>query len=460
MVTDAIGNLDNAAAACVSDAIILGLQEHIHTDNRRKIRKICTGLSDADIAEVLAKIDRDDAVSLIETLGKSLNADVFAILDNDVCTAVFAQMTDNHVATILNKMESDDALDLIADLDDVAQQKILKTLSKKMRATLEEGLTFPEDSAGRLMQRELISIPEFWTVGKTLDFLRAAKNGIPDHFYDIMIVDPMHHVVGEVPAGRILCAPRQAKLKDLCLEHMHPIKATMDQEDVAHIFRREGLVSAPVINDDHRLIGVITIDDIVGVIDEEAQEDLLKLGGISTDDIYRDVLRTTRSRFSWLAINLITAIMASIVIALFETTLDQIVALAILMPIVASMGGNAGTQTLTVAVRALATKELSAANAWRVIGKELSVGLLNGISFAVIIGCVTWLWFSNPALGIIIAAAMMINLIVAGFFGAIIPIILARYNMDPAIASSVFLTTLTDMVGFFAFLGLAAVFLV
>jgi magnesium transporter len=359
---------------------------------------------------------------------------------------------------ILNQLESDDALNLIEDLDEDFQQQILKSLSKSMRAAIEEGLTFPEDSAGRLMQRSMIAVPQFWTVGKTIDFLRASKD-IPDNFYDVIVVDPMHHVVGEVPVGRILRAARGTKIEDLALENAHAVRASVDQEEVAFLFRREGLVSAPVINDDNRLIGVITVDDIVDVIDEEAEEDFLKIGGIANIDIYRPVWDTTKSRFFWLCLNMLTAIAASIVIGLFEATLERVVALAILMPIVASMGGNAGTQALTVAVRALATKDLSSTNAWRIIGKEALVGTLNGVSFAMISGVVAWLWFDDILLGLVIGFAMVINLMVAGLSGASIPIILDRYGLDPALSSSIFLTTITDIIGFFAFLGLAALVL-
>jgi len=443
----------------VLDDLIRALSGSISQENTAEIIQTCAPLSAADIAEVISKLGIEKSLPLVRALDDAINPDVYVYLDNDIVTKLFEDLDDAYIASILNQMDSDDALDLIEDLDEDAQQKILKTLSRKMRVTLEEGLTFPEDSAGRLMQRHLVAVPQFWTVGKTLDFLRAARESVPEHFYGIFVVDPMHHVVGEVPAGRILRAPRSTKMSDITLDDVHLIKADRDQEDVAHIFRREGLVSAPVVNEDNRLIGVITVNDIVDVIDEEAEEDLLKLGGVSNDDIYRDVLKTTRSRFSWLAVNLLTAILASIVISLFEATIDQVVALAVLMPIVASMGGNAGTQALTVAVRAIATKEISASNAWRVIGKEVIVGTLNGFFFAIIIGVVTWLWFSSLTLGLIISVSMVLNLIIAGFSGASIPILLDRYGLDPAVSSSVFLTTVTDVIGFFAFLGLAAMFL-
>tara|TARA_B100000686_G_scaffold354260_1_gene463550 strand:- start:2565 stop:3956 length:1392 start_codon:yes stop_codon:yes gene_type:complete len=444
----------------VSDDFITRLREELNGENFAEVREECLPLSAADTAEILSKIDFDHALQLVDVLGEDMSSDVYAYLDNDLVTRMFANMSDWDVASIINQMESDDALDLIEDLDEETQGKILLTLSSKMRAALEEGLTFPEDSAGRLMQRTMVAVPQFWTVGKTLDYLRVAKDSLPDNFYDIIIVDPMHHVVGEVPAGKILKAQRTARMSDLALDNFHPVKAETDQEDVAHLFRREALVSAPVVNEDNRLIGVITVDDIVGVIDEEAEEDLLKLAGMSDTHIYRDVLYTARSRFSWLAVNLLTAIAASIVIGFFEGTINQIVALAVLMPIVASMGGNAGMQAMTVAVRGLATKELSRANAHKIIGKEVLVGAINGASFAIITGIVTALWFQNPALGMIIATAMVLNLIVAGFSGASIPVLLDRFGMDPAVSSSVFLTTVTDVIGFFAFLGLAAMFLV
>lgn len=445
----------------VSDDFIRRLQDLFDQGGQTpEIRSAMQDLSAADMAEIISKIGFDRALELIDIMGEQLSPDVYVYLDNDLVTRLFENMPDWDVASIINQLESDDALDLIEDLDEEAQAKILRTLSTKMRAALEEGLTFPEDSAGRLMQRSMVAVPQFWTVGKTLDYLRVAKDSLPNDFYDIIVVDPMHHVVGEVPAGRILKAQRTARIADLALDNFHPVLAETDQEEVAHLFRREGLVSAPVVNEDNRLIGVITVDDIVDVIDEEAQEDLLKLAGMSDTHLYKDVLYTTRARFYWLAVNLLTAIAASIVIGLFEGTIQQIVALAILMPIVASMGGNAGTQAMTVAVRGLATKELSKANAHKIIGKEVVVGALNGISFAIIIGIVTWLWFHSAALGLIIGAAMVLNLIVAGFSGAAIPVLLDRLGLDPAVSSSVFLTTVTDVIGFFAFLGLAAAFLI
>jgi magnesium transporter len=335
----------------------------------------------------------------------------------------------------------------------------IQKLSAKNRVTVEEGLTFGEDSAGRLMQREFVAIPQFWTVGKTIDYLRAMGEDLPQDFFDLFIIDPSYHILGTVPLNKLVRSVRSEKIDVLIGEQdLHIIPATMDQEDVARIFRREALVSAPVTDETNRLIGVITVDDIVDVITEEAEEDILRLAGVGNNatDIYHDVLNTTKSRFSWLSVNLLTAILASMIIGMFDATIEQIVALAVLMPIVASMGGNAGTQTLTIAVRALATKELSRTNMARMIGKETLVGLINGLAFAVIAAFITLFWFEQPVLAVIIAIAMIINLITAGLFGIGIPVLLNSIGIDPALASSVFLTTITDIVGFFAFLGLAA----
>lgn len=436
---------------------IAALLENDHID---EVRQACLGLSPPDLADLLAKLDPDNRRKSVDVLDEDIDPETFAYMDEGVRTGILRDMDAARVALIVKELDSDDALRLIEDLDDTKQKEILRSLSRKVRAVVEEGLTFPEESAGRLMQREFVAIPQFWTVGKTLDYLRAAGETLPEDFYDIFVLDPMHKVVGTVRVGQVLRSRRAVKIDDIIHESRAVIPAEMDQEEVAFIFRRDGLISAPVVDENGRLIGVITVDDVVDVIDREAQEDILRLAGVdSSSDIYRAVMGTAQSRFLWLAINLVTAVAASAVIGLFEGTIQQIVALAVLMPIVASMGGNAGTQTLTVAVRALATKELSSANAWRVITKELIVGCINGFLFAVITGVVTWLWFSSPLLGAIIAAAMIVNLIVAGFSGVIIPIGLARIGFDPAVSSAVFLTTVTDVIGFFAFLGLAALFL-
>lgn len=452
-----IANEASDTALCgLSDDVIHDIIGALKEENRKDIKEKCDSLSAVDIAELIEKIPADLRNLLISVLGKRINPEVFTHVDHDLSTMILQHMNPSGVATILNALESDDALDLITDFDTNFQKDTLRCLSTKMRVAVEEGLTFPEDSAGRLMQRELVAVPEFWTVGKTVDYLRAANHALPTDFYDLFIVDPMHHVVGKVPISQILKSKRSVKINNLIKEDTdHTISADVDQEEVAHLFRRYRLVSAPVVNENNRLIGVITVDDIVEVLDEEAEEDFLKLGGVAHDDIYSAAITTAKSRFSWLAVNLMTAIAASLVIGIFEGTIKELVALAVLMPIVASMGGNAGTQTLTVTIRALATRELSSANARRVIGKEFIVGVINGILFALLIGCLVSWWFSNSLLGGVIGMAMVINLIVAGLSGITIPLILNKFDLDPAISSAIILTTVTDMLGFFAFLGLA-----
>jgi magnesium transporter len=310
------------------------------------------------------------------------------------------------------------------------------------------------------MQREVVAVPTFWTVGQTIEFLRRCAERDPDRlpadFYDIYVVDPAFHPVGSIPLSRLLRSRQTTPVTELMTTSLRMLNTGTDQEEVAFLFRQRDLTSAPVVNTEGRLVGVVTIDDVVDVIDEEFEDDIMHLGGVSGDDLYRHTFTTVRLRFSWLLVNLATAVLASLVIGLFEATIEQVVALAVLMPIVASMGGNAGTQTLTVAVRALAMKELTTANALRVIGKELMVGIINGSLFAVIAGGIAWLWFGSALISLVIGLAMIANLIVAALAGAAIPLLLERLQIDPAVASAVFLTTLTDVVGFFVFLGLAA----
>jgi magnesium transporter len=444
----------------LTDTEIRNIADAVHAQDSYTVHEVLNDLSPVDTAELIAKVTEEDRNELLAMYGDVLEPTVFTEMDQELSRSCLSTMPAHNVAEIISSLESDDALGLIENLDDDAQKEIIHKLSAKTRVALEEGLSFPEDSAGRLMQREVVAVPNFWNVGKTLDYLRAASNDLPDDFFDIFVIDPSYHIVGQIPLNRLTRNGRMEKLEDLIIETTHPIPAETDQEEVAHLFRRDNILSAPVIDIEGRLIGVITIDDIVDVIDEEAQEDILKMAGVEQGDLYRAVLSTTGSRFRWLFINLLTAIVASIVISFFDATIEQIVALAVLMPIVASMGGNAGTQALTIAVRALATKELSGANTTRVIWKETLVGTLNGTAFALIIGILAALWFASPMLGIVIAMAMVINLFAAGLFGAAIPILLERNGSDPAVASTVLLTTVTDVIGFFAFLGLASLLLI
>lgn len=443
----------------LTDENIKNIVEAVESQDADTVTTALEDLSAADTAELISKIGNDNRDELLTMYAETLSPECFLEMDSELQRATLSAMPAHQVAAIISELESDDALELIVSLDQDRQNKIIRKLSAKLRVVLEEGLSFPEDSAGRLMQREVVAVPELWTAGKTIDYLRAANNDLPEEFFDIFVISPNYHVIGQISLGRLVRAKRTTKINELLHEEITQVPATMDQEDVAHLFRREDIISAPVVDDEGRLIGAITIDDIVDVIDDEAQEDILKMAGVDQGDFYRATMATTGTRFRWLFVNLLTAILASIVISFFDATIEELVALAVLMPIVASMGGNAGTQALTVAVRALATRELSETNTWRMIWKETLVGSLNGFAFAVITGTVATLWFSNPMLGAVIGAAMIINLFVAGFFGAVIPIYLEKAGKDPAVASTVFLTTVTDIVGFFAFLGLAALFM-
>ncbi|MBX2834920.1 MAG: magnesium transporter [Micavibrio sp.] len=443
----------------LSDEEIREISDAVHAQDSDTVHAVLDELNPADTAELISKVTPNDRDELIAMYGDALSAEVFTELDPELAKSCLSTMPAKQVADIISNLESDDALDLIIALDDDQQKDIIRKLSAKTRIALEEGLSFPEESAGRLMQREIVAVPFFWTAGKTIDYIRSATGDLPEDFFDIFVIDPAYHVKGHVPLNKLVRASRGEKLESILAEYTQSIPAIMDQEEVAHLFRRDNILSAPVVDENGRLLGVITIDDIVDVIDEEASEDLLRMAGVDQSDLYRAIWSTTGTRFRWLFVNLLTALFASGIISLFDTTIEEIVALAILMPIVASMGGNAGTQALTVAVRAIATKELSGSNTWRIIWKETLVGTLNGAAFAVITGIVAALWFTNFQLGIVIAISMVVNLFVAGFFGAGIPIILNHYGSDPAISSTVFLTMVTDVVGFFAFLSLAALIL-
>ena len=424
-----------------------------------RVRELVRELHASDAADLLEHLSPDDRVRVVDILRDDFDPDILSELDETVRDHVVDRLGVEELAAVIVEMESDDALEVIEELDEDEQQRVLDAIPAGDRTLIEEGLGYPEDSAGRLMQREVMTVPEYWNVGQTIDFMRqAAEAGDDTHpaqFYDIFVVDPAHRPLGAIPLSRLLRSGRTVDVRDIMETEMKVLGVTTDQEDVALVFRRRDLVSAPVIDDAGRLVGAITIDDVVDVIDEEHEEDLMRMGGVREDDLYDATVDTTRARFGWLLVNLGTAILASMVIGLFDATIEQMVALAVLMPIVASMGGNAGTQTLTVVVRALAMKELTQTNAARVIGKELLVGCFNGALFAGLTGVVAWIWFGGVALGVVIGLAMIVNMVIAGLAGSTIPLMLDRAGIDPAVASSVFLTTITDVVGFFVFLGLA-----
>ena len=413
----------------------------------------------ADVADLFEALDADHRDTLIDAVKTVIDPEAFAEIDEDLREAVLDKLEPEELATALTALDTDDVIEIIEDMDAADQEDILARLPEADSVLIRRGLEYDEDSAGRLMQRQLLAIPAYWTVGDAIDFMRSSPD-IPEDFYDIFIVDPRHRPLGSLPLSRLLRNRRGMHVNDIMSSDITPMPVDMQQDKLADIFRRQDLVSAPIVDASGKLVGVVTIDDIVDVIDEEHEEDVMRLGGLTGDDLYRAAFETTKSRFPWLLTNLATAVCASLVIAQFDATIEAIVALAVLMPIVASMGGNAGTQTLTVVVRALATRELSRGNALRLIGKEVIVGMANGAAFAIVTGVMVWLWFGDPMLGGVIGTAMIINMVSAGLFGAAIPVVLERLKIDPAIASTVLLTTVTDVVGFFAFLGLAAAVLI
>ncbi len=443
----------------VTDELVRTCEAAVLEGRFDELDRLTEPLHASDLADLVEGVHGDARARLIDYLRQSLDPETLAHLDEVVLEDVLDAMEPAEVAAAITELDTDDAVDVIEDLPAEDQRQILANLSPSDRALLAEALTFPEDSAGRLMQRETVTVPESWTVGDTIDYMRSRAAVLPRDFYDVFIVDIDRRPVGVVPLSRLMRNQRDVKIADIMRVDLHPVPLTMDQEEVALMFRQYGLVSAAVVDSGGRLAGVITADDVVHVVDQEAEEDLMRLGGVREDDFYEAVLDTTRARFPWLLINLATAIIASVFIGFFDQTIQKVVALAILMPIVASMGGNAGTQTLTVAVRALAMKELTSTNAKRVVSKEVFVGSINGLLFAGVMGPVAWLWFGDVAIGGVIAAAMIINLVAAGFVGIATPMVLERFGIDPAVASTVALTTITDVVGFVAFLGLAALVL-
>jgi len=454
---------DEAVLELASGRLENDVVEALAAGDGARVKELIAPLHYADVADLLEHLSAEERHALIDVIRDDFDAEILSELDETVRDEIIEWLGIADVAAAVAELESDDAVQIIEELDEAEQRKVLEAIPAGERTLIEEGLAYPEDSAGRLMQRELVTVPSFWNVGQTIDFMRHSAdqedNALPAVFYDIFVVDPAHKPVGAVPLSRLLRTRRPVPVTEIMDAEMKLIPVETDQEDVAFLFRQRDLVSAPVVDDSGRLVGAITIDDVVDVIHEELEEDIMRMGGVREDDLYSAAVDTTRARFSWLVVNLATAILASLVIGFFQGTIEQMVALAVLMPIVASMGGNAGTQTMTVAVRALAMKELTRTNTMRVIGKELLVGGFNGILFAALTGVVAWVWFGSPALGVVIALAMIINMVVAGLAGTTIPLVLERAGIDPAVASGVVLTTITDVVGFFAFLGLAALIL-
>ncbi|MPY76810.1 MAG: magnesium transporter [Alphaproteobacteria bacterium] len=441
-----------------TEAVVREIRKALAENHPEAVGELVRPFHAADLADLFEQLNTEERAMLVSLVGTDVDPEFFSYLDYAVREDVIDDLDTEQLATVVQELDTDDAIDLIEDLDAEDQAELLQAIPAEDRALYEDALRYPEDSAARLMNREVATVPSFWSVGQTIDYMRSDAE-LPSTFYDIYIIDPSHRPIGALPVSRLLRTDRPVPVSEIMSTDLKIIPATMDQEDVAFLFRQYGLASAPVVDDSDRLIGVITVDDVVDVIEEEHEEDILKLGGVSEDDLYHAVVGTTLARFPWLLLNLATAFIAANVIGLFDASIEKVVALAVLMPIVASMGGNAGTQTLTIAVRALAVKELTPANALRIIFKEVFVGSINGVVFAILVGLAAWLWFGNPLIGAVIGAAMIINLMVAALAGILIPLTMDKIGADPAVGSSVFVTTITDVVGFFSFLGLATIVL-
>jgi magnesium transporter len=421
-------------------------------------RALVEDLRAPDLADVIELLSPDQRIELIQAFGTEFNFEVFSEIDESVRDQLSEALPNEYLARAVNELDTDDAAYIIEGLEESDKEEVLSQLSTSDRAALERNLEYPEETAGRLMQAHFVAVAPYWTVGQVIDYMRETDD-LPDSFSEIFVVDPSFRVLGSVELSRLLRTKRHVPIETLMETDRHVVLATEDQEEVARQFKRYDLFSVPVVDENQRLVGVVTVDDVVEVLDEEADEDMKKLAGVGDESLTDSVLETVRSRVPWLIVNLGTAILASFVISQFDATIEQMVALAVLMPIVASMGGNAGTQTMTVTVRALATSKLSSVNAPRIITREAFVGILNGLVLSIIMAGVVFLWFGSGKLGAVIAAAIVINLFVAALVGILVPLIFDRLELDPAPASGVFVTMMTDCVGFFAFLGLATIFL-
>ena len=428
--------------AAIADRDLLYLRQHV------------AGLHASEMGDLLEAIQQDQRRALVSLLGDDFDLSALTEVDEAIRLDIVEHLPNERIAAALGEMDSDDAVYILEDLDQEDQEEILSKLPFTERVRLRRSLDYPESTAGRRMQTEFVAVPPFWTVGQTIDYMREDAD-LPESFTQIFVIDPTFKLLGALDLDRVLRTKRSVKIETIMRDTNHPVPAEMDQEEAAQLFEQYDLLSAAVVDENNRLVGVLTIDDVVDVIQEEAEEDLMRLGGVGDEELSDSIIDASRSRVVWLLVNLVTAFLAASVISLFDATIQQIVALAVLMPIVAGMGGNAGSQTMTVTVRALATRNLDIHNAFRVIRREAGVGLLNGLLFGVLIGLAAGAWFQDVNLGGIIAVAMLINMIAAALAGIMIPLLLDRFGADPAVSSAVFVTTVTDVIGFFTFLGLA-----
>ncbi|HLP67933.1 MAG TPA: magnesium transporter [Rhizobium sp.] len=418
------------------------------------LRQRVARLHESELGDLIEAIQPEQRLALVRLLGDDFDLTALTEVDEAIRLQIVDQMSNEQIAAAIGDLDSDDAVYILEDLDHEDREEILAKLPFTERVRLRRALDYPESSAGRRMQTEFVAVPPFWTVGQTIDYMRD-EDDLPESFTQIFVIDPTFKLLGTVDLDRILRTKRQMKIETIMRETSHAIPAEMDQEEAAQLFEQYDLLSAAVVDENDRLVGVLTIDDVVDVIQEEAEEDLLRLGGVGDEELSDSVVETSRSRVPWLAVNLVTAFISASVISLFEGTIEQVVALAILMPIVAGMGGNAGSQTMTVTVRALATRNLDIHNAWRVARREAGVGLINGMLFGTLVGVVAAIWFRDVSIGGIITTAMLINMFAAAMAGITIPVLLHRSGTDPAVSSAVFVTAITDTTGFLSFLGLA-----
>jgi magnesium transporter len=429
--------------------------EAVQKGDAATLRELGAELHEADMGDLLEALEPDLRPRLIELLGPDFDFTALTEVDDTVRDEILEELPPETVAEGVRDLDSDDAAELLEDLPKQDQDEILGQLPAHERFAVERLLKYPEDTAGRRMQTEFIAVPPFWTVGQTIDYMRDTPD-LPDRFFELYVVDPAYQFQGVIALDRLLRTKRPVAISELVQAERHKVHATDDLEEVARLFEHYNLIAAPVVDDSDRLVGVIMVDDVVDIITKEADEDVKALGGVSRDEELSDSVWTiARSRFPWLLANLATALLASLVIRQFEDAISKMVALAVLMPIVASMGGNAGTQTMTVAVRAIATRDLNPSNSWRFLRRELLVGVINGMSFAIIMGTIAAVWFNIADLGLVIGLAMLTVLAVAALGGLVIPVVLDRLGVDPAVSSGPFVTTITDVVGFAAFLGIA-----
>jgi len=411
----------------------------------------------ADAADIIENLNQNDRENLIKLNNFKIDPEVFVELNESVQSEIITYLSSDSIVTILKNLESDDAIKILENVEEKDKNIILSSLPPKDRFALLESLSYPEDSAARIMQREFTAIPSNWSVGQTIDYLRENKE-LPEEFLEIFIVDEEFKPIGTVPSSKVLRTPRDSKMISIMSESQLLIPVDMDKEEVGNLFENYNLSSACVIDKNNKLVGMITYDDVLTVLKEETEEDALRLAGVGDEEITDGVITKTKRRFNWLLLNLFTAFIATYCISLFGATIQQMVVLAFLMPIVASMGGNAGMQTLAVTVRSLATRDLTKNNFTINILKEFNIGILNGIIFAIISSLIVQIWFNDFQLSMIISISMILTMVVAGLFGILVPVTLKKMNIDPAISSSVFVTTITDVIGFVSFLGVGAYF--